>query len=75
MATSSNLGPTQGPIILGKNYEFWSLQMRSLLQTQDCWDPVDLGYVELEPLDLPAMTNQQRTAQGTLRNRENKAKF
>jgi hypothetical protein len=29
MATSSNLGPTQGSILLGKNYEFWSLRMRS----------------------------------------------
>jgi hypothetical protein len=75
MATSSNLGPTQGPILLGKNYEFWSLRMRSFLQAQECWDPVDLGYVEPDPADLSAMTNQQRIAQATQRNRENKAKF
>jgi hypothetical protein len=75
MATSSNLGPTQGLILLGKNYEFWSLRMRSFLQAQECWDPVDLGYVEPDPADLAAMTNQQRIAQATQRNRENKAKF
>jgi hypothetical protein len=65
MATSRNLGPTQGPILLGKNYEFWSLRMKSFLQEQECWDPVDLGYVEPDPIDLVAMTNQQRTAQAT----------
>jgi transposase InsO family protein len=36
---------------------------------------VDLGYVEPDPVDLVAMTNQQRIAQATQRNRENKAKF
>ena len=75
MATSSNLGPTQGPILLGKNYEFWSLRMRSFLQAQECWDPVDHGYVEPDPADLSAMTNQQKIAQAMQRNRENKAKF
>jgi hypothetical protein len=75
MATSSNLGPTQGPILLGKNYEFWSLRIRSFLQAQECWDPVDLGYVEPDLADLDAMTNQQITAQATQRNIENKAKF
>jgi hypothetical protein len=60
MASSSNLGPTQGPILLGKNYEFWSLRMRSFLQAQECWDPVDHGYVEPDPADLSAMTNQQK---------------
>jgi hypothetical protein len=75
MVTSSNLGPNQGPIILGKNYELWSLQMRLFLQAQECWDPVDLGYVEPDPTDLATMTNQQRIAQATQRNRENKAKL
>jgi hypothetical protein len=63
MATSSNLGPTQGPILIGNNYEFLSLQMRSFLQGQECWDPVDLGYAEPDPENLAAMTKQQRTAQ------------
>jgi hypothetical protein len=57
MAMSSNLGPTQGPILLGKNYEFWSLQMRSFLQAQECLDPVDHGYVEPNLADLSAMIN------------------
>jgi len=61
MATSSNLGP----ILLGNNYEFLSIRMRSFLQAQECWDPVDLGYVEPNPVDLTAMTNQQRTTQAT----------
>ena len=65
MVTSSNLGPTQVSIILGKNYEFWSLRMRSFLQAQECRDPMDLGYVEPYPADLAAMTNQKGTAQAT----------
>jgi len=75
MATSSNLGPTQGPILLGKNYELWSLWMRSFLQAQECWDPVDHGYVEPDPADLSAMTNQHKIAQAAQRSKENKAKF
>jgi hypothetical protein len=75
MATSSNLGPTQGLILLGKNYDFLSLRTRSFLHAQECWDPLDLGYVEPDPTDLASMTNQQRTTQETQRNKENKAKF
>jgi hypothetical protein len=75
MVSSSNLGPAQGPILLGKNYEFWSLQMKSFLQAQEWWYPVDHGYVEPDSADLSAMTNQQKIAQLTQRNRENKAKF
>jgi len=36
---------------------------------------VDLGYVEPYLADLATMTNQQRNALATQRNRENKAKF
>jgi len=71
MATSNNLGPTQGPIFLGKNYEFWSLRRTTSLQAQECWDTVDLGYVEPNPIDLASMTNQHRTSQEAQRNKEN----
>jgi hypothetical protein len=60
MAMSSNLGPTQGSVLLGNNSEFWSFRMRSFLQEKECLDPVDLGYVELDLADLAAVTNQQR---------------
>jgi methylphosphotriester-DNA--protein-cysteine methyltransferase len=49
--------------------------MRSFLQAQECWDAVDHGYVEPDLADLSTMTNQQKIAQATQRNRENKAKF
>jgi hypothetical protein len=75
MASSSNLGPTQGLILLGKNYELWSLRMRSFLQEKEFWEPVDLGYVEPDPATLSAMSNLQKIAQATQRNIENKAKF
>jgi hypothetical protein len=70
MTTSNNLGPTQGPILLGKNYEFWSLRIRSFLQAQECWDPVDLGYVEPDPTALAAMTNQESYSGRTKEKRE-----
>ena len=75
MATSSNLRPSQGLILLGNNYEFWSLRMRPFLQEQECWDPVDHGYVEPYLADMSCMTNQQKVAQATQRNREDKTKF
>jgi hypothetical protein len=75
MTTSNNLGPKQGPILIGNNYEFLSLRMRSFLQAHDCWDLVDLGYVELDPTYLVSMKNQERTAQAEQGERENKAKF
>ncbi|KAG5556446.1 hypothetical protein RHGRI_006894 [Rhododendron griersonianum] len=32
---------------LGKEkYENWSIQMRVLLESQELWDSVDMGYVE-----------------------------
>jgi hypothetical protein len=75
MASTSNLGPNQGPILLGKNYEFWSLRMRSFLQAQECWEPVDLGYVEPDPAALTAMTNAQRIAQATLEDQGKQSKI
>ena len=36
---------------------------------------MDLGYVEPDPANIVAMTNQQRTAQETQRNKENKEKL
>jgi hypothetical protein len=73
--SSSNLGLTQGPILLGNNYEFWSLWMTSFLQEKECWELVDLGYVEPDLATLSAMTNPQRITHETLRKKENKAKF
>jgi hypothetical protein len=49
--------------------------MISFLQAQECWDPLDLGYVEPDPAALSAMNNPQRIAQATLRNKANKAKL
>ena len=49
--------------------------MKSFLQAQECWDPVDHGYVEPDSAELSTMTNQQKIAQATHRNIENKAKF
>jgi len=36
--------------------------MISFFQEQECWDPLDLDYVEPDPTDLAAMKNQERTA-------------
>jgi hypothetical protein len=66
MATSNNLGPTQGPILLGKNYEFWSLRMRSFLQAHDCWDPVDLGYVEPDPSRSSCHEQSRKSCSGRI---------
>jgi hypothetical protein len=75
MGTSNHLGATKWPILLGKNYEFWSLGMRSFLQAHECWDPMDLGYVELDTADLASINNQERVSHAEQRKIESKEKF
>jgi hypothetical protein len=75
MASTSNLGKTQGPVLVGKNYEFWSLRMKTFLQVQECWEPVENGFSEPDQATLQAMTNGQRNQLAELRKKENKAKF
>jgi hypothetical protein len=46
MASASNMQP---PTFTSKNYELWSLTMKSLFWGQDVWEIVENGYVE--PID------------------------
>jgi len=43
MASTSNLQP---PTFTGKNYELWSLTMKTLLRGQYICEMVENGYVE-----------------------------
>ena len=60
MATYSNLGPTQGPILLGKNYEFWSLRMKYFLQAQERWDISDFGKLRDREIRRPGLGERNR---------------
>ena len=45
--SSSNMSSLKTLIFTGKNYEYWSLTMKSLFRGQDVWDIVQNGYAEL----------------------------
>ena len=46
MASNSSGGQPQVPPLTCKNYEFWSIKLKTHLCSQDLWDLVQNGYVE-----------------------------
>ncbi|XP_059295372.1 uncharacterized protein LOC132048691 [Lycium ferocissimum] len=51
MASNGNaLGVAQPliPVFKGESYEFWSICMKTLLRSQDLWDLVERGFVDLD---------------------------
>ena len=62
---------------LGKdNYEKWSIQMRSLLISQDLWDLVENGYeVPSSPQDEARLSEAQKNTLKDSRKRDHKALF
>ena len=62
---------TKLPVFNGKNWNKWMIQMRVLFGAQDVLDLVTDGYV---PAAADA-TEEQRTAERVMRNRDQKALF
>jgi len=67
MASSSNsstIGNIHNlmPIFDGENYEYWSLQMKTLFISQDLWDLVEDGYEELEKTSTRKATPESQQA-------------
>ncbi|CAL9010551.1 unnamed protein product [Prunus brigantina] len=80
MASSSNsstIGNIQNlmPIFDGENYEYWSLQMKTLSISQDLWDLVEDGYEELEKTSTGKATPESQQALKENRKRDAKALF
>lgn len=46
MASSNSLTQSQIMSFTGKNYDFWSIKMKTLFCSQDVWDLVENGFVE-----------------------------
>ena len=44
--SSSNLTQPQIPQFNGKNYEYWSIKMKTLFCSQELWDLVENGFTE-----------------------------
>ena len=51
MAINLNTGSSSSqpflPIFSGEKYEFWNIKMKTLFMSQDLWDLVSDGFVDL----------------------------
>jgi hypothetical protein len=57
---SLNLFSIQPPILVGFNYEFWSLRMGYFLQSHRCWDFVQSWFQEPDATIISSMIFSQR---------------
>ena len=53
--SGSHMSSLQSPIFIGKNYEYWSLQIKALFRGQYFWEIIQNGYTE--PADQVAYDN------------------
>ena len=67
---ASTSGSLQTPIFIGKNYEYWSLTMKSLFRGQDVWEIVQHGYAELA--DMTTYNNLTQAEKVVLREHRKK---
>lgn len=59
MVATGNLNHPLSPILIGKNYDVWSLKMITLLRSQYWLEVVITGFTKPDLIDLVAMTNAQ----------------
>jgi hypothetical protein len=64
----------QPPTLVGSNYDFWSVKVKSILQGQGCWDCVETRFIEPDANVVAAMTVVQRKTLEELKQKEGKAK-
>ncbi|KAI5323652.1 hypothetical protein L3X38_032724 [Prunus dulcis] len=80
MASSSNsstIGNIQNlmPIFYGENYEYWSVQMKTLFISQDLWDIVEDGYEEQEISKAGKETQEKQQTYKENKKKDAKALF
>ncbi|KAL4295260.1 hypothetical protein GQ457_12G032180 [Hibiscus cannabinus] len=66
----------QIPRLTKTNYGNWSIQMKALLGSQDCWDIVEKGYVEPgNAAAEEALTNEEKRTLRDARKRDKRALY
>ena len=74
MTSSSNIGmrinQSSIPIFDGENYNYWSINIKTLFFSQEIWDLVENGYEESS-----TPTNQQRKQMKDYKRKDTKAFF
>lgn len=73
MANVVRLSSITIPIISGKNYDFWSVKMRTYLCSQDLWDIIEEGFAT--PEDISTLTAAQRKELKENKQKDSKALF
>jgi len=61
------------PRLVKENLENWSIQMKSLLGSQDTWDVIENDYTESEGINV--LINAQKDALKDLRKKDKKTLF
>ena len=59
---TSNLKQISGPVLIGTNYEFWSIKMKTFLQLNKCWDMAETKFKEPDTNALEKMNNAQKNS-------------
>ena len=63
------------PIFYGENYEYWSVQMKTLFISQDLWDIVEDGYEEQETSKPEKETQEKQVTYKENKKKDVKALF
>ena len=74
--TSMGMGNIHLPMFNGKNYDYWSINMRALFVSQDLWEFVEDGFEETaNEEEFEDLTQEERELLKSNKKKDSKALF